>query len=315
MSSSSAAFSLDHLSPPPSEHLCYVHCNFCDTDLAVYPPNSSLVIPSATTTITTAAAAAAVHSPVRGSASLLGLPSCSSYYLPALVLLSSSFLLTVISLRFPCSWQVSVPYTSLFKTVTVRCGHCTNLLSVNMRALLLPAANQLLHLSHPCFTPPHHNLLDELQCPHPSLLLDPSLLCNGNNSNGSLINSPTTVNHSNSINSSCNATAPVKGVEEELPRTPVVNRPPEKRQRVPSAYNRFIKDEIQRIKAGNPDITHREAFSAAAKNWAHFPHIHFGLMPDQGLKKASVRQPEGDDVLPKEGFYATAAANMGVAPF
>ncbi|KAJ8511743.1 hypothetical protein OPV22_002177 [Ensete ventricosum] len=244
MSSSSAAFSLDHLSPPPSEHLCYVHCNFCDTDLAV-----------------------------------------------------------------------SVPYTSLFKTVTVRCGHCTNLLSVNMRALLLPAANQLLHLSHPCFTPPHHNLLDELQCPPPSVLLDPSLLCNGNNSNGSLINSTTTVNHSNSINSSCNATAPVKGVEEELPRTPVVNRPPEKRQRVPSAYNRFIKDEIQRIKAGNPDITHREAFSAAAKNWAHFPHIHFGLMPDQGLKKASVRQPEGEDVLPKEGFYATAAANMGVAPF
>lgn len=85
---------------------------------------------------------------------------------------------------------------------------------------------------------------------------------------------------------------------------------PEKRQRVPSAYNRFIKwvmmssslwlslslstfflhtyfiykkiakfeakmwmvrqwicrDEIQRIKSVNPDISHREAFSAAAKN-------------------------------------------------
>lgn len=26
------------------------------------------------------------------------------------------------------------------------------------------------------------------------------------------------------------------------------------------------REEIQRIKAGNPDITHREAFSAAAKN-------------------------------------------------
>jgi hypothetical protein len=26
------------------------------------------------------------------------------------------------------------------------------------------------------------------------------------------------------------------------------------------------RDEIQRIKASNPDITHREAFSAAAKN-------------------------------------------------
>lgn len=76
----------------------------------------------------------------------------------------------------------------------------------------------------------------------------------------------------------------------------------------------FHREEIQRIKAGNPDISHREAFSAAAKNvnnlilsvnyfftnihihnfviplqWAHFPHIHFGLMPDQGLKKSSVR--------------------------
>ncbi|XP_018685707.2 protein YABBY 4-like isoform X2 [Musa acuminata AAA Group] len=219
MSSSSAAFSLDHLSPPPSEQLCYVHCNFCDTVLAV-----------------------------------------------------------------------SVPYTSLFKTVTVRCGHCTNLLSVNMRGLLLPAANQL-HLSHACLTPAHHNLLDELQCPPPSLLLDPSIPCSGNaNNNGNLVHSNATVNHNDSINSNCSTTAPVKGVEEVLPRSPVVNRPPEKRQRVPSAYNRFIKDEIQRIKAGNPDITHREAFSAAAKN-------------------------EGEDVLPKEGFYATAAANMGVTPF
>ncbi|KAK1309813.1 Ubiquitin carboxyl-terminal hydrolase 8 [Acorus calamus] len=34
-------------------------------------------------------------------------------------------------------------------------------------------------------------------------------------------------------------------------------------------------EEIQRIKAGNPDISHREAFSAAAKNWAHLPHINF----------------------------------------
>ncbi|CAD6213826.1 unnamed protein product [Miscanthus lutarioriparius] len=43
-------------------------------------------------------------------------------------------------------------------------------------------------------------------------------------------------------------------------------RAPEKRQRVPSAYNRFIKEEIRRIKASNPDISHREAFSTAAKH-------------------------------------------------
>ena len=30
------------------------------------------------------------------------------------------------------------------------------------------------------------------------------------------------------------------------------------------------RDEIQRIKANNPDITHREAFSAAAKNVINF---------------------------------------------
>ncbi|MFS7925709.1 putative transcription factor C2C2-YABBY family [Helianthus anomalus] len=51
-----------------------------------------------------------------------------------------------------------------------------------------------------------------------------------------------------------------------------------------------IRVEIQRIKAANPDISHREAFSAAAKNWAHFPHIHFGLMPDQTHKNPDVCQ-------------------------
>ncbi|KAG4171571.1 Axial regulator YABBY 1 -like protein [Gossypium arboreum] len=206
--SSSSTLSLDHL--PPSEQLCYVHCNICDTVLAV-----------------------------------------------------------------------SVPCTSLFKTVTVRCGHCTNLLPVNMRGLLMPSANQF-HLPHNFFTP-SHNLLEEISNPSPNILLN-----QGNTSD---------------------ITLPTRGVVDELPRPPVINRPPEKRQRVPSAYNRFIKDEIQRIKAGNPDITHREAFSAAAKNWAHFPHIHFGLMPDQPAKRTN----ESEDVLMKDGFFASA--NVGVTPY
>jgi len=45
----------------------------------------------------------------------------------------------VISLSHICA-QVGVPCSSLFKTVTVRCGHCANLLSVNLRGLLLPPA-------------------------------------------------------------------------------------------------------------------------------------------------------------------------------
>ncbi|CBI31883.3 hypothetical protein PVL29_002011 [Vitis rotundifolia] len=210
--SSSSTLSLDHL--PPSEQLCYVHCNICDTVLAV-----------------------------------------------------------------------SVPCTSLFKTVTVRCGHCTNLLPVNLRGLLLPSANQL-HLGHAFFSP-SHNLLEEIPNPSPNFLIN-----------------QTTAN---------DFSVSARGGADELPRPPVINRPPEKRQRVPSAYNRFIKDEIQRIKAGNPDITHREAFSAAAKNWAHFPHIHFGLMPDQTMKKTNVRQQEGEDVLMKDGFFASA--NVGVSPY
>ncbi|WOL03153.1 protein DROOPING LEAF-like [Canna indica] len=39
-----------------------------------------------------------------------------------------------------------------------------------------------------------------------------------------------------------------------------------KKHRAPSAYNHFMRDEIQRIKAANPEIPHREAFSMAAKN-------------------------------------------------
>ncbi|KAF3448385.1 hypothetical protein FNV43_RR09098 [Rhamnella rubrinervis] len=217
MSSSTSASTLSQLDhSPPSEQLCYVHCNICDTVLAV-----------------------------------------------------------------------SVPCTSLFKTVTVRCGHCTNLLPVNMRALLLPSANQF-HLGHSFFTTPSHNLLEEIPNPSSNFLM----------------------NQSSMINDFVPQRA---GAHDELSRPPVINRPPEKRQRVPSAYNRFIKDEIQRIKSVNPDISHREAFSAAAKNWAHFPHIHFGLMPDQTVKKTNVRQQEGEDVLMKDGFFASA--NVGVSPY
>ncbi|KAM0898682.1 hypothetical protein ACQ4PT_021830 [Festuca glaucescens] len=52
-----------------------------------------------------------------------------------------------------------------------------------------------------------------------------------------------------------------------------VNKPPVRKQRTPSAYNCFIKEEIKRIKAVEPNMTHKEAFSTAAKNWAHLPRI------------------------------------------
>ncbi|KAL9371967.1 hypothetical protein Peur_037107 [Populus x canadensis] len=137
---------------------------------------------------------------------------------------------------------VSVPSSSLLHIVTVRCGHCGNLLSVNMGASLetLPLQDaQKLHL----------------------------------------INSED-LNKDRGSSSKPNMVTAFKSAEHEPPRMSPIRPAPEKRQRVPSAYNRFIKEEIQRIKACNPDISHREAFSTAAKNWAHFPHIHFGLKLD-----------------------------------
>uniref|UniRef100_A0A803N3Q1 Uncharacterized protein n=1 Tax=Chenopodium quinoa TaxID=63459 RepID=A0A803N3Q1_CHEQI len=143
---------------------------------------------------------------------------------------------------------VSVPSSSLYKTVTVRCGHCTHLLPVNTRSLLLqppPASQYHLPHHHNYYSPNSHYRLGEMPNQAPNFSLT----------------------QSNGASSYMNPSSS-RGGSNELPRAPTTNRPPEKRQRVPSAYNRFIKEEIQRIKAENPDISHREAFSAAAKNLA-----------------------------------------------
>ncbi|KAL6652318.1 hypothetical protein ACP70R_011243 [Stipagrostis hirtigluma subsp. patula] len=244
-----------HLAAPPAaeqERLCYVHCEVCDTILAV-----------------------------------------------------------------------DVPCSSLFKTVTVGCGYCANLLSVDLRALLLPpAAGGPLAFGQALLSPtsPHGLQLDEA-----AAFKAPSLL---SAEQASAISVSTTTSSDSSCGNSASAMLmappPAKPPAAREPAPPknatAGTRSGEKRQRVPSAYNRFIKDEIQRIKACYPDITHREAFSAAAKNWAHFPHIHFGLMPDQGLKNNTIQnQDGGESMLFKDGLYAAAAAaaasSMGIAPF
>ncbi|XP_016579962.2 axial regulator YABBY 5 isoform X4 [Capsicum annuum] len=152
----------------------------------------------------------------------------------------------------PCNFcnivlAVSVPCSSLFDIVTVRCGHCTNLWSVNMAAAFQSSSTSSWQ-NHQAQVPNH-------TAPEYRMDFGSSTKCTMNRMT---MRTPITSNIHH---------------EERI-----VNRPPEKRQRVPSAYNQFIKEEIQRIKANNPDISHREAFSTAAKNWAHFPHIHFGLM-------------------------------------
>ena len=45
----------------------------------------------------------------------------------------------------------------------------------------------------------------------------------------------------------------------------------ERKPRDPSPYNVFIREEIPRLKEKDPGLNHRDAFKAAAKNWAHSP--------------------------------------------
>ncbi|KAI3993167.1 hypothetical protein MKX01_009910 [Papaver californicum] len=143
----------------------------------------------------------------------------------------------------PCNFcniilAVSVPCSSLFEIVTVRCGHCANLWSVNMGAVLQSLS------------------LQDLQTPN---------------------NSDHYQRIDLSSSSKNNENIQVMQVTTAAKTEKLTVNWPQKKHRVPSAYNQFIKEEIQRIKANNPDINHRQAFSTAAKNWAHFPHAHFGL--------------------------------------
>ncbi|CAI0390679.1 unnamed protein product [Linum tenue] len=140
---------------PPSEQLCYVRCNFCNTVLAV-----------------------------------------------------------------------GIPYKRLLDTVTVKCGHCSNLSFLSTR-------------------PPLQGHLQDKPGAG-------SAFCTDFNKKGP------------SSSSSSSSAEPLS------PKAPFVVKPPEKKHRLPSAYNRFMREEIQRIKTANPEIPHREAFSAAAKNWARY---------------------------------------------
>nr|ARI71825.1 drooping leaf [Cymbidium goeringii] len=86
---------------------------------------------------------------------------------------------------------------------------------------------------------------------------------------------------------------------------PFVVKPPEKKHRLPSAYNRFMREEIQRIKAAQPDIPHREAFSTAAKNWAKCDPraLFYSASSTSGTRRATTTiQQEKRSGAPVEGF-------------
>nr|AMK05272.1 crabs claw [Pedicularis rex subsp. lipskyana]AMK05285.1 crabs claw [Pedicularis rex subsp. rex]AMK05304.1 crabs claw [Pedicularis rex subsp. zayuensis]AMK05287.1 crabs claw [Pedicularis rex subsp. rex]AMK05294.1 crabs claw [Pedicularis rex subsp. rex] len=129
---------------------------------------------------------------------------------------------------------VGIPCKGFLDTVTVKCGHCNNISFLSTMPL------------------------DELQGQH------------SDHQNNINFHDHQTICSDKKKGRSSAAKISSKSGEPLSPRTPVVVKPPEKKHRLPSAYNRFMKEEIQRIKAANPKVPHREAFSAAAKNWARY---------------------------------------------
>ncbi|XP_022846429.1 protein CRABS CLAW [Olea europaea var. sylvestris] len=122
---------------------------------------------------------------------------------------------------------VGIPFKRLLDTVTVKCGHCSNLSFLSTR-------------------PPLQGQCFDHQTSHVQVFCSEAKKAQSSSSSSSTSSEPLS------------------------PKVPFVVKPPEKKHRLPSAYNRFMKEEIQRIKAANPEIPHREAFSAAAKNWARY---------------------------------------------
>ncbi|KAG6598223.1 Axial regulator YABBY 4, partial [Cucurbita argyrosperma subsp. sororia] len=149
---------------------------------------------------------------------------------------------------------VNVPYSNLSMVVSVRCGNCTGLLSVNMAKPSFIPFDLLTSLSH--------NLPKE---PFQDLNVQKHLCLDNLNNTSDLLTSYHNIiqNHEDDEDDAI-----------IIPPTPVVNKPPEKKQRAPSAYNQFIKEEIRRLKAENPGMAHKEAFKTAAKNWAHLPPVN-----------------------------------------
>ncbi|KAF8389910.1 hypothetical protein HHK36_024428 [Tetracentron sinense] len=173
---------------------------------------------------------------------------------------------------------VGIPCKPLLDTVTVKCGHCSNLSFLSTR-------------------PPLQG-----QC------LDHQMGFQGFCSD-----------YRKGQSSSSSSSTPG---EQMSPRAPFVVKPPEKKHRLPSAYNRFMKEEIQRIKEANPEIPHREAFSTAAKNWARYvPHAPAGSISGsnknaeeipQALVVMSITDPNDPEWNPDTGATSHMTNNPGI---
>ncbi|XP_042480554.1 uncharacterized protein LOC122061377 [Macadamia integrifolia] len=101
--------------------------------------------------------------------------------------------------------------------------------------------------------------------------------------------------------------------EQLLLMAPVAVKPQEKRKRLPTAYNLFLKEEIQRVKATYPDILHKEAFKIAAKNWAAQNVPPAGSTPDNNKNGNKLNGSEDVDVCDEPDAGAVVAAEVNTS--
>ena len=93
------------------------------------------------------------------------------------------------------------------------------------------------------------------------------------------------------------------------PERPAKRAKKARKPRDPSPYNVFIREEIPRLKAENPAMTHKDAFKAAAKNWAgsSLNMRSAAYVPDPVLAAAfTARARDGENNL--DGADATTRA-------
>ncbi|XP_057950335.1 axial regulator YABBY 4 [Malania oleifera] len=135
---------------------------------------------------------------------------------------------------------VSVPSSCLSMVrVPVRCGRCMGILSVNMTKASFAPLRPFPSLNQA-------ELKDQESCPEEKEAQEAfknrclSMVAASNTEDGDIV----------------------------VPTNPVINKHQEKRKRPSTAYNNFIREEIRRLKAQCPNMTHKEAFRLAPKNWA-----------------------------------------------
>ncbi|XP_042417710.1 protein YABBY 7-like [Zingiber officinale] len=153
---------------------------------------------------------------------------------------------------------VSVPYSSLLKVVTVRCGHCTALLSVSLVRTSIVSAELLASLGEHQ-QEKYRDLLPK-EC-HSSTGVEEE-------ENPTKISNPSHLRKGSELHlliTGSSGDAKYSIVVEQFIICVLQN--------THCALGAKCREEILRIKAREPNITHKEAFSAASKNWAHFPRL------------------------------------------